>query len=69
MSDRNVRLDALLSTAKQYVEERKKRINQDLQVAKRVMKGRTGQERLQGTTAQATNDALLREIQDFTKGL
>lgn len=62
---RNARLDALVATTTQWADKRTKELQNKVSTIKKILKGRTGSERLASATAQAASDSVVREIDDF----
>lgn len=62
---RNARLDALVTATTQWADRRTKELNDKVSVIKKILKGRTGSERLASATSQAASDAVVREIDEF----
>jgi len=65
LADRSARLDALDKATTAYVEKQTKELQTKLATAKRILKGRTGQERLASSTVQAASVSLVDEIDQF----
>lgn len=66
---REDRIQELEKAAADYLKSRREQIQKDSDLAKRLLKGRTGKERLSGVVNDATSDRLLQEIIDFSKGI
>lgn len=67
-SARNARLDALESAANSWFDKRTKEINDRVALAKKLLKGRTGSERLTNATSLAATGAIVDEIDAFLTG-
>ena len=65
---RNARLDALASAANSWFDKRTKEINDRVALAKKLLKGRTGSERLTNATSLAATGAIVDEIDAFLTG-
>lgn len=65
VAERNKRLDALAEAATSWADKRTKELEGKVASAKKILKGRTGSERLAAATSQATSDLLVDEIDDF----
>jgi hypothetical protein len=64
-ADRNARLDALGKATDAYLQKQVKEATDKLATARRILKGRTGQERLATSTVEATSTVLVDEIDSF----
>ena len=62
---RNARLDALATATNAWCDRRTKDLQDRVATVKKLLKGRTGSERLAATTSQAASDLVVREIDDF----
>ncbi len=67
-ADRNKRLDALSSSVKVYAQKRREQLQQRVATAKKILKGRTGSERLAQASVQASNDLVVAEVNNFLLG-
>lgn len=63
--ERNARLDALLEATKTYADRTRERLNNQVAFAKRVLKGRTGSERLNNESVEQATDLVVDEIDQF----
>lgn len=64
-SARNARLDALLAATTAWADKRTKELNDRVTTAKKILKGRTGSERLAAATTSAASDLVISEIDEF----
>ena len=62
---RNARLDALVEATTKWADRRTKEYQDRLVSAKKILKGRTGSERLASATASAASDLVVQAIDDF----
>lgn len=62
---RDARLDALVTATTQWADRRTKELKDRVATVKKLLKGRTGSERLATTTSQAASDLVVRQIDDF----
>jgi hypothetical protein len=62
---RQARLDDLAKAVAAFAEKRRDELNQRVATAKKILKGRTGADRLAQTAAQGTQGLVVREINDF----
>jgi hypothetical protein len=67
-ADRDKRLDELLAAVNTYADKRTKEINDRVALAKRILKGRTGSERLANAANNAAKSAVIESIDDFLTG-
>ena len=67
-ADRDARLDTLASAVKDWATKRREYLNNQLSFAKRVLKGRTGQERLNNASVEMASSLLVDEISQFLTG-
>jgi len=65
MDAREQRLQVLADATKLWAEKRTKELNDNVATAKKILKGRTGSERLASATAKAATDLVLDEIDSF----
>lgn len=68
IDERNKRLDALEEATKQWAEKRSTELKNKVAAAKKILKGRTGSERLAASTVQAAAAYLVDEIDTFLLG-
>ena len=66
--DRNKRLDQLSTAVTAWATERRKQLNDQASFGKRLLKGRTGAERLNNVTVQKASDLLVDELDQFLTG-
>lgn len=64
-AERNKRLDALAQATTAWADKRTKELQDKVLAAKKILKGRTGSERLASSTSQAAQSLLVDEIDDF----
>jgi hypothetical protein len=62
---RNKRLDDLQTATNEWAQKQTDRLNNDVAVAKAILKGRTGSERLASAASSAASDLVLTSINDF----
>jgi hypothetical protein len=62
---RNARLDALQTATNEWCDRRTKELQDRVTTIKKVLKGRTGSERLASTTTQAASGLVVQMIDDF----
>ena len=65
VAERNARLDALLTATNEWSDKRTKELQARVATVKKLLKGRTGSERLATATSQAASDLVVRQIDDF----
>jgi hypothetical protein len=65
VSDRNTRLDALVSATTAWATQRQNDINQRVATSKLILQGRTGSERLAQASVSAASDLVVSSIDDF----
>lgn len=66
--ERNRRLDQLSGAVKSWAKRRRRQINDQVGFSKRLLRGRTGADRLNNTTVQQASDLLVDEIDQFLTG-
>ena len=66
--ERNARLEALSKATTDWATKRTDYLKNQVTFAKRMLKGRTGSERLAQTSVQATTDLTVDEIAQFLRG-
>lgn len=64
-TERNARLDALQAATTQWGESRKRKLADQVTIAKTILRGRTGSDRLAEAAVSATSDLLAEQIDDF----
>lgn len=67
-AERNARLDELVKATKTWASNKTKELKNQSAFAKRVLKGRTGSERLSNTTVVSASKLLVDEIEAFLTG-
>jgi hypothetical protein len=67
-AERNARLDALAKATTEYAEQQTKQLNRRVDVSKRILKGRTGSERLAQAAVQQSSALVVNTINDFLTG-
>lgn len=67
-AERNARLDALVAATNQYAQKQLKTLNMRVSVCKRILKGRTGSERLAQAGVQQASALVVTTINDFLTG-
>lgn len=65
---RDARLDALKSAAQSWAKSETQRLKDQVALSKRMLKGRTGSERLAQATTKAVSDLTVDEINTFLQG-
>ena len=68
IDERNKRLDALAAAATTWADKRTSELKDKVAAAKKILKGRTGSERLSSATSQAAQAFLVDEIDTFLLG-
>lgn len=68
VAERNARLDALAKATTEYAEQQTKQLNRRVDVSKRILKGRTGSERLAQASVQQSSALVVTTINDFLTG-
>ncbi len=66
--ERDARLDVLSTAVEQWAENQKQRLNAQVALGKRILKGRTGSERLAQASVQSVSDLAVDQINDFLTG-
>jgi len=66
--ERNARLDALKAATKQWADQQKKRLKSQVTLGKRILKGRTGSERLAQASVESVSSLTVNQINDFLTG-
>jgi len=67
-AERDARLDALAKATTDWAARRREYLKNQVAFAKRVLKGRTGSERLAQATVTATTNLVVDEIDQFLRG-
>jgi hypothetical protein len=65
VAERNARLDALTAATTSWAEKRRTEINNRVASSKKILKGRTGSERLAQASVQAASALVVESIDDF----
>lgn len=68
IDERNKRLDALSEATVSWANKRSQELKDKVAAAKKILKGRTGSERLAASTVQAASAYLVEEIDNFLLG-
>lgn len=66
--ERNARLDALGAAVTAWAKARRKQLNQQVSFSKRLLKGRTGSERLAQASIESASQLTVDQINDFLTG-
>lgn len=66
--ERNARLDELASAVSSWADQRRSRLEAEAASLKKLLKGRTGSERLNNTTVTTATGLLVDEINQFLAG-
>ena len=64
-TERDARLDALVTATKAWAEKRRDQLKTQVAVSKTILPGRTGSERLAQASVQAAGLLVIQEIDDF----
>ena len=67
-TERNQVLDELVTATEQWRDHRKRRLTEQVDLAKRILKGRTGSQRLQNEMVQQASSLLVDEVEAFLTG-
>jgi hypothetical protein len=67
-TERDARLDALGTAISTWASNRRKQLKQQVAFGKRLLKGRTGSERLAQASVESASDLTVDEINDFLTG-
>lgn len=68
IEERNKRLDALEAAVKQYAARQRKSLNMRVDVSKRILRGRTGSDRLAQAAVEQSSSLVVTTINDFLTG-
>jgi hypothetical protein len=68
VEERNKRLDALETAVKQYATKQRKSLNARVDVSKRILRGRTGSDRLAQVAVEQSSALVVTTINDFLTG-
>lgn len=66
--ERNARLDELEQAVKQYAAAQRKQLTHRVDVSKRILRGRTGSDRLAQAAVQQSTGLVVAEIDEFLTG-
>jgi hypothetical protein len=66
-ADRQARLQALKTATTLYATKRREQLKEQAASNKKILKGRTGSERLAQTAVQSTSDLVVDEIDEFIR--
>lgn len=66
--ERNARLDKLKSATDAWADKTKRRLEAESTLLKKILKGRTGSERLNNASNEAASDLLVDELTQFLTG-
>jgi hypothetical protein len=66
--ERNARLDDLATKTREWAEKERESLKKQASFAKRLLKGRTGAERLNNASVTTAQDYLVAEIDQFLSG-
>lgn len=67
-AERNARLDELEQAVKQYAAAQRKQLTHRVDVSKRILRGRTGSDRLAQAAVQQSTGLVVAEIDEFLTG-
>lgn len=67
-AERDKRLDELLAATNSWYEKKEKELSDRVAFVKKVLKGRTGSERLVQATQSAAQSSVIQSIEDFLTG-
>lgn len=67
-AERNARLDQLEQAVKQYAAVQRKQLTKRVDACKRILRGRTGSERLAQAAVQQSTGLVVNEINEFLTG-
>lgn len=66
--ERNARLDKLKTATVEWANKEEERLKKESTLLKKILKGRTGQERLNNASTQAATELLVDELDQFLTG-
>jgi hypothetical protein len=66
--ERDTRLDELADSTRKWAEEQRERLEEQVALGERILKGREGSERLAGAAVQSVSSLVVDEINDFLTG-
>lgn len=64
-AERNARLDKLVTATKAWATQRRAELQHRVDSNKKILRGRTGSERLAQAAVQAASDLVVAEVDDF----
>lgn len=67
-AERDARLDALVKATSEWAAGERARLKKQVALSKRLLKGRTGSERLNNASVTTANELLVVEIDQFLTG-
>lgn len=67
-AERNARLDALQQAVTQYATKQREELRRRVDVNKRILRGRTGSDRLAQASVQQSTQLVVAQINDFLTG-
>jgi hypothetical protein len=67
-ADRNAVLDELATAVKQWRDNRRRQLEDQVSLSKTILKGRTGSQRLQNETVTQCSSLVIDEIEEFLTG-
>ena len=67
-AERNARLDALGTAISEWADKRRTYLNGQVAFGKRLLRGRTGSERLNQASVESATDLTVDQINDFLTG-
>ena len=66
--ERNARLDKLKTAVNAWADKEEERLNAEAALLKKILKGRTGSERLNNASVESASDLLVDELDQFLTG-
>jgi hypothetical protein len=66
--ERNARLDKLKSAVGAWADKEEQRLTRESALLKKILKGRTGSERLNNASVESASDLLVDELDQFLTG-
>ena len=67
-AERNARLDKLQSAVDAWADKEEQRLTNEVTLLKKILKGRTGSERLNNASVESASDLLVDELDQFLTG-
>jgi hypothetical protein len=67
-AERNARLDKLKSAVDAWADKEEQRLTKESALLKKILKGRTGSERLNNVSVESASDLLVDELDQFLTG-